>query len=152
MPYTNYTPKAVDGQQITTREIMRTPDNQDNMLLGQIEELDKSLIEYFPDTLVIDNALTRKLVSFQANKAVHTIDGTNTKRRFPRIWWNIFSVSIGWQKGKYWILLRARGPLCLSVPLWVITLKALNSYRLGKKSYRQMCSLEVRINKGLFLD
>ena len=69
MPYTNYTPKAVDGQQITTREIMRTPDNQDNMLLGQIEELDKSLIEYFPDTLVIDNALTRKLVSFQANKA-----------------------------------------------------------------------------------
>ena len=39
------------------------------MLLGQIEELDKSLIEYFPDTLVIDNALTRKLVSFQANKA-----------------------------------------------------------------------------------
>ena len=69
MPYTNYTPKAVDGQQITTREIMRTPDNQDNMLLGQVEELDKSLIEYFPDTLVIDNALTRKLVSFQANKA-----------------------------------------------------------------------------------
>ena len=69
MPYTNYTPKAVDGQQITTREIMRTPDNQDNMLLGQIEELDKSLIEYFPDTLVVDNALTRKLVSFQANKA-----------------------------------------------------------------------------------
>ena len=48
---------------------MRTPDNQDNMLLGQIEELDKSLIEYFPDTLVVDNALTRKLVSFQANKA-----------------------------------------------------------------------------------
>jgi hypothetical protein len=43
MPYTNYTPKAVDGQQITTREIMRTPDNQDNMLLGQVEELDKSL-------------------------------------------------------------------------------------------------------------
>ncbi len=41
----------------------------DDTLLGQIEELDKSLIEYFPDTLVIDNALTRKLVSFQANKA-----------------------------------------------------------------------------------
>ena len=39
------------------------------MLLGQIEELDKSLIEYFPATLVVDNALTRKLVSFQANKA-----------------------------------------------------------------------------------
>ena len=41
----------------------------DNTLLGQIEELDKSLIEYFPNTLVVDNALTRKLVSFQANKA-----------------------------------------------------------------------------------
>ena len=40
----------------------------DDALLGQIEELDKSLIEYFPDTLVVDNALTRKLVSFQANK------------------------------------------------------------------------------------
>lgn len=39
-----------------------------NMLLGQIEELDKSLTAYFPDTLVVDNALTRKLVSFQANK------------------------------------------------------------------------------------
>ena len=39
------------------------------MLWGQIEELDKSLIEYFPDTLVFDNTLTRKLVSFQANKA-----------------------------------------------------------------------------------
>ena len=42
---------------------------RDEMLFGQIEELDKSLIGYFPDTLVIDNALTRKLVSFQANKA-----------------------------------------------------------------------------------
>ena len=40
----------------------------DDTLLGQIEELDKSLIEYFPNTLVVDNALTRKLVSFQANK------------------------------------------------------------------------------------
>ena len=42
---------------------------KDTILLGQLEELDKSLIEYFPDTLVVDNALTRKLVSFQANKA-----------------------------------------------------------------------------------
>lgn len=40
----------------------------DDTLLGQIGELDKSLIEYFPDTLVVDNTLTRKLVSFQANK------------------------------------------------------------------------------------
>ena len=51
------------------QEIKKTETTQADMLLGQIEELDKSLIEYFPDTLVVDNALTRKLVSFQANKA-----------------------------------------------------------------------------------
>jgi DNA modification methylase len=50
------------------QEIQRTGDTKNDMLLGQIEELDKSLTEYFPETLVIDNALTRKLVSFQANK------------------------------------------------------------------------------------
>ena len=50
------------------RETKRTEATQDDILLGQIEELDKSLIEYFPNTLVVDNALTRKLVSFQANK------------------------------------------------------------------------------------
>ena len=51
------------------QEIKKTEAIKDTILLGQIEALDKSLIEYFPDTLVIDNALTRKLVSFQANKA-----------------------------------------------------------------------------------
>ena len=51
------------------QEIKKTEATKADMLLGQIEELDKSLIEYFPNTLVIDNALTRKLVSFQANKA-----------------------------------------------------------------------------------
>ena len=51
------------------QEIERSEDAQADIFLGQIEELDKSLIEYFPDTLVVDNALTRKLVSFQANKA-----------------------------------------------------------------------------------
>ena len=50
------------------QEMKRTENTKADMLLGQIEELDKSLIEYFPNTLVIDNALTRKLVSFQANK------------------------------------------------------------------------------------
>jgi hypothetical protein len=44
--------------------IKRTEAAKTHILLGQIEELDKSLIEYFPDTLVVDNALTRKLVSF----------------------------------------------------------------------------------------
>ena len=51
------------------QEIQKTEAIKGDVLLGQIEELDKSLIEYYPDTLVIDNALTRKLVSFQANKA-----------------------------------------------------------------------------------
>ncbi|RKU06050.1 DNA modification methylase [Candidatus Poribacteria bacterium] len=50
------------------QEIKKTDAIKDTILLGQIEELDKSLIEYFPDTVVVDNALTRKLVSFQANK------------------------------------------------------------------------------------
>ena len=53
----------------TIQEIERYETTEDDILLGQIEELDKSLTEYFPDTLVVDNALTRKLVSFQANKA-----------------------------------------------------------------------------------
>ena len=51
------------------QEIKGYENTKDDMLLDQIEELDKSLIEYFPNTLVVDNALTRKLVSFQANKA-----------------------------------------------------------------------------------
>ena len=51
------------------QEIERSETIEDDILLEQIEALDKSLIEYFPDTLVVDNALTRKLVSFQANKA-----------------------------------------------------------------------------------
>ncbi len=53
----------------TAQEVQGSENTQGDMLLGQIEELDKSLIEYFPDTLVVDSALTRKLVSFQANKA-----------------------------------------------------------------------------------
>ena len=51
------------------QEIKKPENTGDDMLLGQIEELDQFLIEHFPDTLVVDNALTRKLVSFQANKA-----------------------------------------------------------------------------------
>ena len=52
----------------TFQEIALSETTKDETLLGQIEVLDKSLIKYFPDTLVVDNALTRKLVSFQANK------------------------------------------------------------------------------------
>ena len=51
------------------QEIERSETIEDDILLEQIEALDKSLIAYFPDTLIVDNALTRKLISFQANKA-----------------------------------------------------------------------------------
>ena len=50
------------------QEIKKTENTKADMLLEQIEELNRSLIEYFPNTLVVDNALSRKLVSFQANK------------------------------------------------------------------------------------
>lgn len=42
--------------------------NQADILLGQIEEYDNALTDHFSGTLFIDDALTRKLVSFQANK------------------------------------------------------------------------------------
>ena len=51
------------------QEIKGSENTKGDMLGEQIEALDKSLTEYFPNTLVVDNALTRKLVSFQANKA-----------------------------------------------------------------------------------
>ena len=40
----------------------------DDAFLEQIEELDESLSNYFSEALIIDDSLTRKLVSFQANK------------------------------------------------------------------------------------
>lgn len=40
----------------------------DDIFLREIEELDYSLNQYFSNVLVVDDALTRKLVSFQANK------------------------------------------------------------------------------------
>ena len=52
----------------TIQKIKRSEETKDDIFLGQIEELDDSLTEYFSEKLVIDNALTRKLVSFQANK------------------------------------------------------------------------------------
>ena len=45
-------------------DIKKSKSVRDDMLLGQIEELDKSLIEYYPDALVIDNALTSKTGQF----------------------------------------------------------------------------------------
>ena len=52
-----------------SKRLREPKDIRDDIFLGQIAELDKSLTEYFLNTLVVDNALTRKLVSFQANKA-----------------------------------------------------------------------------------
>ncbi len=49
-------------------KVKKTQVSRDDILLREIEELDNSLTEYFSDAFVIDDALTRKLVSFQANK------------------------------------------------------------------------------------
>ena len=46
----------------------KIPDSRDDFFLRKIENLDDSLNRYFSDIFVIDKALTRKLVSFQANK------------------------------------------------------------------------------------
>lgn len=52
----------------TTPEFNKDANFKDNLLLRQIDNLDNALSENFPETFVTDNALTRKLVSFQANK------------------------------------------------------------------------------------
>lgn len=57
-------------QQIKLLKVDKRIENtKDNIFLKQIAELDHSLTEYFAKTLIIDEALTRQLVSFQANKA-----------------------------------------------------------------------------------
>ena len=84
--------------------IKRTEAAKTDMLLGQIEELDKSLIEYFPDTLVIDNALTRKLVSFQANKARTYYRWYKYKEAFSAdLVEYLFRKYQGGRRVKYWI-------------------------------------------------
>ncbi len=40
----------------------------DEDCMKKIQELDNSLVEYFSDKIIIDESLTRQLVSFQANK------------------------------------------------------------------------------------
>ena len=52
----------------TTPEFNKDANFKDDLLLRQIDNLDNALSENFPETFVTDNALTRKLVSFQANK------------------------------------------------------------------------------------
>jgi len=51
-----------------TEKTKKTKSSGDDIFLREIEELDDSLNQYFSDVLVVDDALTRKLVSFQANK------------------------------------------------------------------------------------
>ena len=52
----------------TIPELNKDDNSREDILLQQIDSLDKALSESFPETFVTDNALTRKLVSFQANK------------------------------------------------------------------------------------
>ena len=51
-----------------TPEFNKDDNSREGLLLWQIGNLDKALSESFSETFVTDNALTRKLVSFQANK------------------------------------------------------------------------------------
>ncbi|MDB9313831.1 DNA methyltransferase [Spirulina sp. CS-785/01] len=53
--------------QSTNRPTQTNP-NSDLDFLNQIKTLDEALTNYFAHTLTVDNCLTRKLVSFQANK------------------------------------------------------------------------------------
>ena len=48
--------------------IEMTRSTGDDILLKEIEGIDHSLYQYFSDALVVDDALTRKIVSFQSNK------------------------------------------------------------------------------------
>lgn len=41
---------------------------RDYVLLGEIEKLDRILFDHFSDVILIDKSLTRRVVSFQANK------------------------------------------------------------------------------------
>ena len=52
----------------TKNEVDLLTNSEDKVLLNKIERLDNELINYFSKIFVVDNALTRKLVSFQANK------------------------------------------------------------------------------------
>ena len=134
------------------QEIKRTEATKNDMLLGQIEELDKSLTAYFPDTLVVDNALTRKLVSFQANKTRTYYRWYKYKEAFSADLVEYLFRKYKIAKGKMLDPFAGAGTALFVCSALGIILKALNSYRLGKKLYRQMCWLEARINKGLFLD
>ncbi len=53
------------GQNIAKPEAVYT----DDIFLSKIEKLNASLTDYFSDKIIIDERLTRKLVSFQANKS-----------------------------------------------------------------------------------
>ena len=52
-----------------TKKVHKTQDSRGDVFLREIAELDHSLNQYFSDVFVIDDALTRKVVSFQGNKA-----------------------------------------------------------------------------------
>jgi DNA modification methylase len=54
-------------------EFIDKPDNlqisEDKSFLKEIEELDNSLTEHFANALIFDVSISRKIVSFQANKS-----------------------------------------------------------------------------------
>jgi len=52
----------------TIQKSKELDNNQDDILLEQIETIDNTLSDHFSELLIVDDSLTRKLVSFQANK------------------------------------------------------------------------------------
>lgn len=68
-----------------TEKTKKTKSSGDDIFLREIEELDDSLNQYFSDVLVVDDALTRKLVSFQANKTRTYYKWYKYKKAFQQI-------------------------------------------------------------------
>ena len=52
----------------TVQKNKKINNDQDDILLEQIEKIDNTLSDHFSELLIVDDSLTRKLVSFQANK------------------------------------------------------------------------------------
>ena len=52
----------------TVQENKKIDGSQDDIFLEQIEETDNTLANHFSELLIVDDSLTRKIVSFQANK------------------------------------------------------------------------------------
>ena len=65
--YTHEQHKIVETGAV--KKTQKVEDLEDDIFYGKIEKLDDALVDHFSKAFVVDGALNRKLVSFQANKA-----------------------------------------------------------------------------------